>query len=159
MAIVNPIGAFDRTYSNKAQGNAVNINGALATTLGIVASNQATALQIGDVVNVAVIPAGTRIVDFVATVSAAFTALTTCSIGYADCVPTDPAAVVANPTYFAAAGAVLNAVGVLRKTTTNAPVVLARDVFVTVTLAGAAQAATSRLDIDIYGQIVGHVNS
>ena len=143
---------------NKPHGDLSSFCGQLKTTLGIMQEAGVVApiaIAIADVVNVGVIPAGTKLLDFVATVSVAFAALTTCSIGYADMRPAEVGALVENPVAFMAAGTVLSAAAVLRKTGVTADIVLTRDCYITVTFAGAAQLATSQLDCTVFGKIVG----
>lgn len=140
-------------------GNAYRGQHTLVTAAGVmVDGNQATALQIADVVRLGVIPAGTTIHDAQIIISAAFTALTTAGVGFAYVDGVDSAAVPQDAAYFVAAtGLALAAVGVSRKTTTKAPITLPKDAYVTLTLAGAAQAGAGIIDVIVEGIQTGKV--
>jgi hypothetical protein len=121
-----------------------------------VPSDQSTALQIGDVVRLGLIPAGTTLVDFTAVISDAFTAATTAGVGFAYADGVDSTDVPQNAAYFvAAAGLALNATGTARKTTVTAPVTLPKDAYLTLTLAGAAHASVGIVDIAVDGVMTG----
>ena len=126
-----------------AAGISVNASGAANT-------DQATALQIADVVRLGIIPSGTTLFDIQAIISAAFSATTTASVGFAYVDGVDVAAVPQNAAYFTAALA-LNATGVSRKTSVTAPVTIPKDAYLTLTNQVAAQAGAGQVDIVLIG--------
>lgn len=117
-------------------------------------SNQATAIAIGDVVRIGVLPAGLAIHDSLSIVSDAFTALTTADVGFAYVDGVDSASVPQDAAYFND-NLVTNAVGVTRKTGTKAPVTLPKDAYLILTNAGAAHASAGVLDVIIEGIATG----
>lgn len=117
-------------------------------------SDQATAIAIGDVVRIGVLPSGLTIHDAMSVISNAFTALSTANVGFAYVDGVDSAVVPQDNAYFNAALAI-NAVGVARKTGTKAPVTLPKDAYLILTVAGAALAEVGRLDVVVEGIATG----
>ena|SRR6266511_2338657 len=105
------------------------------------------AAQIADVVRLCVIPAGAKVYD-VALINAALGASVTGSVGYAPVDGVNPAASAAA---FIAAGTALTAAAKTRST--NAPVKFDYDVYLTLTIAGAA--ATGLVDGIVEYESVG----
>jgi hypothetical protein len=131
-------------------GNAAVLPFNLSLASGImVNSDQATALIATDVVRLGVLPAGMKLLDMHATISAALTATSTLSVGFLYVDGVDDTAVPQDAAYFVAALAA--GVSVTRKTTTKAPLTLAKDAYLVVTNNVATQAATSVVDIEIHG--------
>lgn len=121
----------------------------------LVNSDLATALQIGDVVRIGVLPAGFKMIDALFIASDAFTALVTADIGFAYVDGVDSTVVPQDADYFGSAIA-LNTQG--RSTTGDGavkPETLPKDAYVTLTMAGAACAAAGRVDVVIYGVHTG----
>lgn len=129
-------------------GNAHGLLFTLATNAagGAIGADSATALASGDKVRLGVIPAGSTLLDSVATVSNAFSASVTANIGFEYVDGVDSTAVPQSATHFAAAAA-LSSAAVLRKTTTTAPVTLPKDAWLTLTTGGAANAEAARVDV------------
>ena len=118
-------------------------------------SDLATALQIGDVVRIGVLPAGFKMIDALFITSDAFTALVTADIGFAYVDGVDSTVVPQDADYFGSAIA-LNTQG--RYPADNVavkPETLPKDAYVTLTMAGAACAAAGRVDVVIYGVHTG----
>lgn len=113
-------------------------------------SDLATAVQIGDVVRIGVLPAGLTVHDALSIISDAFTALTTANVGFAYVDGVDSTAVPQDAAYFASALAI-NATGCSRKTGVKAPVTLPKDAYLILTNAGAAHASAGRIDIVVEG--------
>lgn len=130
-------------------GNAHGLQYTLATNAagGAIGADSAAAIAIADKVRLGVIPAGVSLLDFVATISNAFTASVTCKIGFEYVDGVDVAAVPQDDDYFAAAGTSLATAAVIRKSTTTAPVTLPKDAWLTLVTAGAANAKAARLDV------------
>ncbi len=115
----------------------------------------AAAVGIGDKVVLGKIPAGTRLLDMIATVSDAFTADTTFDLGFEYCDGVDVAAVPEDADYFADDVDHHDATVVLRKTTATAPLTIPKDAYLILTNNNAAQAAAGVMDIEIIGVIGG----
>lgn len=125
------------------------------TSGGVVSGSDATAaLGVADIVRLGILPGGTRLLDFVGTVSDAFTALSTYDLGFAYVDGVDSTAVPQDADYFAATVA-LSAVAITRKATTTAPVTLPKDAYLILTNNTAAQAVVGVLDVIVFGQMVG----
>jgi len=119
-------------------------------------SDLATALQVADVARLGVIPAGTELHDILEIVSDAMTAATTCGVGFAYVDGVDSTTVPQNDAYFNAATTLaLNATGVTRKTAVTAPVILPKDAYLIVTLAGAAADSVMIADFIVSGVQTG----
>lgn len=139
-------------------GNEVSLPFNLTTNTSGVAANtdQATALQIADVVRLGILPKGLRMEDCLATISVAFAGSTTCSLGFAYVDGIDLAAPYAqDAAYFIAATQSLASTALVRKTGIKAPMTLQKDAYLILTLAGAAQTTTAVLDVNIYGVNTG----
>ena len=114
-------------------------------------SNGSSAVGIGDVINLGVLPAGITLYDALTLVSDAFTALATADIGFAYVDGVDDSDVPQDANYFGSALA-LDAQGRLpADNATVIPVKLPKEAYLTVTIAGAALAEAGRLDVLIYG--------
>jgi len=114
-------------------------------------SDQATAVAIGDVLRLGVLPAGMTLLDYINKISTAFTASSTAKIGFAYCDGVDVTAVPQDDDYFCAATTLATA-AVLRQTNTAvAPVTLPKDAYLIATIAGAQLAAAGNLDITVLG--------
>ena len=139
-------------------GNAVAYPFSLTTTAAGVPenSNATVALAIVDTIKLGILPAGTRLLDMVATVSDVFTALATAKIGFAYVDGVDVAAAPQNASYFVAA-LDLNVLAVSRKTAATRPVTLPKDAYLVLDLDGAALAAAGILDVVVLGEMVGAV--
>ena len=110
------------------------------------------ALANTDSINIAILPAGTKLLDAVFTISTAFVA-STFNIGIA-AVGTDTNS-INNASYFVA-GLAGNTAGVTRKTAATAPLKLPYDVYLVLTVAsGLASGAAGVLDIDVIGVALG----
>ena len=124
----------------------------LTTVSGVwTLSDQATKLQIADVLYLGVIPAAFKVEDLLITLSSAFTASVTCSIGfkYVDGVDSTPAQDAA---YFIPAGQALSSTAIIRKTGIKAPPALTKAAYLTLTWAGAQDASNGVMDVVVIGR-------
>lgn len=118
----------------------------------VVGGDVATAAQIGDVVRFGVIPAGTEIHDALFVKSTAATATTTGKVGFLYVDGVDDANAPQSDAYFINAGEALATIGRTPMNNTAAfPITLAKDAYVVMTLAVAAQAKASRFDLLVRG--------
>jgi len=117
----------------------------------LVSSDLATALQIGDVVRIGVLPAGFKPIDALFIASDAFTALVTADIGFAYVDGVDSTVVPQDADYFGSAIALNTAGRYPADNVAVKPETLPKDAYVTMTMAGAACAAAGRVDVVIYG--------
>jgi hypothetical protein len=114
-------------------------------------SNQATAVIIGDVLRLGILPKGLKLLDYLNRISTAFTASSTGKVGFQYVDGVDSGAVPQDDDYFCAATTLATA-AVLRQTNTAvAPVTLPKDAYLIMTIAGANLAAAGNLDITIFG--------
>ncbi len=157
MATITKKTAFDRSMNGAPYGDMVALPYRMQTNAsGVLTSGDATAaVGDGDVVRLGKIPAGTKLLDHVATISDAFTASSTYKMGFAYVDGVDSTSVPQDDDYFTAASTALSSLAVQRKATTTAPVTLPKDAYLIVTNAGAAQAAAGIMDVVIFGQAVG----
>lgn len=118
-------------------------------------SDLSTALTVGTVVRLGILPGGLQLQDLLAIQSVAATAATTAKIGFAYVDGVDSTSVPQDDDYFFAALAT-NAAG--RTTASNTavkPEILPKDAWLILTVAGAAHAKASRLDLIVSGVNVG----
>lgn len=157
MATITKKTAYDRFLTGAPYGDTVALEYRFETTAAgaLVGGDSASAVAISDVVRIGKIPAGTRLMDSVGTISDAFVASSTYKLGFAYADGVDSTAVPQNDAYFAAAATALSSVAVQRKTTTTAPVTLPKDAYLILTNAGAAHSAAGILDVVIFGKVVG----
>lgn len=129
-------------------GNAHGLQYTLQTASngGAVGAYTSAAIASGDKVRLGVIPAGSTLLDSQVIVSTAMTALVTGNLGFEYVDGVDSTAVPQAADYFGSALA-LNAVARLRNATTNPPVTLPKDAWLTLTTGGAANAKASRVDV------------
>ena len=136
-------------------GNLSVLSFSVETTSGVVNDgDKTTAAVSGDVVIAGVIPAGAKLIDSVAIISAAFTALTTVDIGFRYVDGEDDTDVPEDSDYFAD-GADGATAARLRNATANATVVLPKDAYLIVTLLDVTQAATSKLEFELLAELKG----
>lgn len=112
------------------------------------------AFESGDTIRLGIIPAGTKLLDYIATISDAFSGTATAKVGFAYVDGVDVTDVPQDDDYFAAALA-LSATGLARKTTITPPVTLPKDAWLILVGAGADQATSGIVDLTIIGQMVG----
>jgi hypothetical protein len=118
-------------------------------------SDQTTAVIQADVVVLGLLPAGLELHDSLSLVSDAFTASTTCKLGwkYADGV--DVTATPQDDDYFSASVAT-NTVGrYLANNTAVRPVKLPKDAYLIMTVAGADHASVGVMDVIVRGEFKG----
>lgn len=132
-----PVGANLLQYTLTTASN----GGAVAGTADSIA-----ALAIADVVRLGKIPGGSVIGPFEAVISTGFTASVTGDLGFEYVDGVDDTDVPQDADYFANDQALTTA-AVFRKATTTAPVTLPKDAWLTLTIAGAANAKVARLDV------------
>jgi hypothetical protein len=117
-----------------------------AATGAAIGADSTAAIASGDKVRLGVIPAGSTLLDSVATVSTPFSASVTANLGFEYVDGVNSAAVPQDDDYFGAALA-LSGAAVLRKATTTAPVTLPKDAWLILTTGGAANAKAARVDV------------
>lgn len=116
----------------------------------------AAAVGNGDVVRLGVLPAGLELHSALLSIGDAFTASSTCKIGFAYVDGVDSTSVPQDDDYFIAAGAALSSVANIGSNNAAVSrVVLPKDAYLILTNAGAAQAAAGRADVIVYGKLVG----
>lgn len=145
-----------QTFGSSPYGNLARLSYRMATTAAgaLVDSDGAAALAVNDVARIGVIPAGFRLDDMQVIVSDAFAANVTASIGFTYKDGVDEATAPQSASYFGA-GIVLNATGRVRTSAANAPVVLPKDAWLTVTVTGAANNAAGIADLLLTGEQIG----
>lgn len=147
----------EQQFGGAPYGNGTTLQFNLTTTAAGAVSNgdSTSAVGIGDVVRIGVLPAGAKLIDSLAIVSDAFTADATCKIGFAYVDGVDSTAVPQDDDYFYAALA-YNAVGRTRAANTGvAPVTLPKDAYLIVTNAGAALNAVGVLNVVVEAVLTG----
>lgn len=147
----------EQQFGGAPYGNSTTLQFNLTTTsAGAVSNGDSTsAVGIGDVVRIGVLPAGAKLIDSLAIVSDAFTAVATCKIGFAYVDGVDSTAVPQDDDYFYAALA-YNAVGRTRAANTGVvPVTLPKDAYLIVTNAGAALDAVGVLNVVVEAVLTG----
>ncbi|MFK8398165.1 hypothetical protein M2D07_006600 [Pseudomonas sp. BGr12] len=154
--IVNQFGK--RTFGGAAgaYGNTTALHFGVQTNASgaVINSNSSAALAIGDVVDLGPLPEGIRLLDSLAIISDALTALVTGSLGFVYEDGTDSTEVPQDTAYFGA-GLNLAAAARLRNTTSKAPVVLPKPARLVLTIAGAAVAEAGKVDFVILGELTG----
>lgn len=110
----------------------------------------------GDIVRLGVLPAGLELHSALLSIGDAFTASSTCKIGFAYVDGVDSTSVPQDDDYFIVAGAALSSVANIGSNNAAVSrVVLPKDAYLILTNAGAAQAAAGRADVIVYGKLVG----
>lgn len=157
MATITKKTAYDRQMNGAPYGDVVALPYRMETNAsGVLTGGDSTsAIADGDVVRLGKLPAGTKLLDHVATISDAFTTSSTYKMGFAYVDGVDVTAVPQDDDYFTAASTALSSVAVQRKATTTAPVTLPKDAYLILTNAGAAQAAAGIMDVIVFGQAIG----
>lgn len=118
-------------------------------------SNSTTAIAIGDVVRLGVLPAGFNLVDSQVVVQTGLTAAVTGKLGFAYTDGVDVVGVAAQDDDYFGTGLVLSAAARLRNVTTNSAVTLPKDAYLTLTTAGAANAKAARVEVTVLGIVQG----
>ena len=157
MATITKKTAYDRQLTGAPYGDVLMLPYRMETTSGgaLVGGDSTSAIGVGDVVRLGKLPAGTKLLDCVVTISNAFTGSSTYKLGFAYCDGVDVTAVPQDDDYFVAAATALSAAAVQRKATTTAPVTLPKDAYLILTNAGAAQAEVGIADILVFAQAIG----
>lgn len=133
------------TYRAKLQTNAAG---------AALESDSAAALAIADKVYLELLPAGYIPDDAQLIISTALTASVTCSLGFEYADGVDSAEVPQDAAFFGA-GIALSAVARIRATGAKAPVKLAKEAYLVMTIAGAANAKAGRVDVIVSGERAG----
>lgn len=139
----------EQQFGGAPYGNATTLQFNLTTNASgvLVSSDSASAVGIGDVVRIGILPAGCRLNDALAIVSDAFTATATAKIGFAYVDGVDSTSVPQDDDYFFAALA-YNAAGRTRAANTAVvPVTLPKAAYLIVTNQVAALNAVGVLDV------------
>ncbi len=121
---------------------------------GAADSDLATAVVNGTIVRLGILPAGLELQDMQRTISDAFASSTTDAIGFLYCDGVDVSTAAQDAAYFCAATA-SDATAVTRKTGVKAPLVLAKDAYLVLTVGGADHSAAGIEDIYIIGRHTG----
>jgi hypothetical protein len=155
----NQLGERQFGASLPVYGNLTELRYTLETnaTGAVTDSDSASAVAIGDVVKIGIIPAGFTIIDLLATITTAWTASTTAKLGFAYVDGEDVTAVPQDDDFFIAAGQSLATAAIVRKTATTAPVTLPKDAWLILTTAGAANAKASLVNFIVIGEQGGLV--
>jgi hypothetical protein len=145
-----------QTFGSSPYGNLSMLSYRMATasTGALVDSDGTTAMAINDVARIGIIPAGFRLDDMQLIVSDAFAAGVTASVGFAYKDGVDVATAPQSATYFGS-GIALSAVARIRASGANAPVVLSKDAWLTVTVTGAANNSAGLADLMLTGEQIG----
>jgi hypothetical protein len=159
MATVNSYAMTQqKQFGNTPYGNLSALPYNLTVNASGVAVNtdQATAVQIADVIRLGILPAGMTLMDALIIISTALSASTTCSIGFLYKDGVDVTAVPQDTAFFCT-GLATSSTGVSRKTGVKAPVVLPKDAYLVLTNAGAAYAQAGQIDVIVQGIHTGDV--
>ena len=137
-------------------GNLTTMRATLETAAagGAIGADSSAALGIGDVVALEKLPAGMVLEDAQVIVSTGMTASVTGSLGFVYADGVDSAEAPQDAAYFGA-GLNLAAAARLRAATAKAPVKLAKNALLVLTIAGAANAKASRIDVIVHGERMG----
>ena len=122
--------------------------------LGKVEGDSGAAVQIGDVIALGRLPEGWCLTDAQVFITTGMTALTTGKLGFAYADGVDDADVPQDDAYFIKAGADLATAGRLRANGSKL-VVLPKDAYLTLTIAGAANAKVSDITVTVTGELTG----
>lgn len=137
----------------ECEGNLTTYRATLNTSAAGAAadSNSTAALAVGDKVVLNVLPAGMLLEDAQIIVSTAMTATVTGSLGFEYKDGVDSTDVPQDAAYFGA-GIVLSATGRVRTASSKAPVTLAKEANLVLTMAGTTNAKASRVDFIVHGE-------
>lgn len=146
----------ERQFGGVPYGNTTTLHATLETNASGAAidSDTTAAIASGDVVRLALLPAGAKLQDAQAIVSTTFSASVTGSLGFAYEDGVDSTAVPQDAAYFLSAQA-LSSTGRFRANTAKAPVTLPKDAYLILTTGGAANAKASKLDVLVEVELVG----
>lgn len=146
----------ERQFGGVPYGNTTTLHATLETNASGAAidSDTTAAIASGDVVRLALLPAGAKLQDAQAIVSTTFSASVTGSLGFAYADGVDSATVPQSATYFFSAKSLATAVR-QRADGTAAPVTLPKDAYLILTTGGAANAKASKLDVLVEVELVG----
>lgn len=152
MAKINLSQSIHNNLGSTPYGNLTALHFVLETnsTGAALNSNSTAALAIGDVVVLGTLPAGFKLLDSQVVVKTAMTASVTGNLGFAYVDGVDVTAAPQDDDYFGAA-LVLSSAARLRNVTANSAVTLPKDANLTLTIAGAANAKASRVEVTVYG--------
>jgi len=137
-------------------GNCVVFNYTLETdATGKATNSDATGpLALGDKVTLGYLPEGIVIYDAKIVVSTGFTASVTAKVGFEYVDGVDATALPQNDAAFGT-GLALSAAAVLRQATTAPPKALPKEARLILTTAGAANAKAARVDVILFGELLG----
>jgi hypothetical protein len=147
----------DPGFGGVAYGNMVCLKFHFETNASgvIAASNQATAVQIADVVRLGVLPAGMTLIDAICVVTDASTAASTFDLGFAYKDGVDVTAAAQDADYFMDAGDWNSAAARLVRNEPVATITIPKDAYLTLTNNTAALDEVTKMDIFIIGIIGG----
>lgn len=137
-------------------GNLTTLRATLETLASgaVKGSDSAAAAGVGDVIILEKMPQGMVLEDAQAIVSTALTASVTGSLGFLYADGVDSADAPQDAAYFGA-GMNLNTAGRVRATGVKPPIKLAKEAYLVLTIAGAANAKAGRVDFIVHGERLG----
>ncbi len=127
----------------------------ITTATGAVAGGNSTAAAaLGDMVVLGTIPGGTKLLDMKAVISEAFTASTNFNLGFMYVDGVNDIDVPHDAMFFADTLSSAST-AVQRMASQKVPVTLPKDAYLILTVGGASHASSGRMDISIFGEIIG----
>ena len=137
-------------FNHTPYGNVVALRYTLKTNAsgGAIDADSAAALDVADVVNVGILPAGLRIIDSQVVVKTAMTASVTGNLGFAYVDGVNDTSVSQDATYLGTA-LVLSAAARLRNVVAKTSVTLQKPAYLTLTVGGAKNVKASEVEITI----------
>lgn len=157
MATINKKALLQSVVFTAAYGNAWTQNYKFATNASgvFVDSDKTTAVAIGDVVRLGILPAGLSLQTALIAISSVFSASTTGKIGFQYVDGVDSATVPQDDDYFLTATTLATAARLVANNAAVKPVKLPKDAFLILTIAGANQATAGELTAMIFGVLTG----
>lgn len=157
MATVNlKSSAHARQFGNNPWGNVTSLKYSLATNAsgGALNADSATALAIGDVVDLGPLPEGLRLEDATILVSDALTASVTCSLGFKYEDGVDSSEAPQDAAYFGSSLS-LAATARVRATGSGKLITLPKPARLILTVSGAANDSAGALSVIVQGELTG----
>jgi hypothetical protein len=153
MATITKLGVGDKAnrLGSTPYGNLAVFRYTLTTNAAgaVINGDSSAAIGIGDVVNIDIIPAGFRIVDSQVIIKTAMTAAVTAKVGFIYADGVDVPAAPQDAAYLGAA-LVMSAAARLRNATVKSGLALRKDAWLTMTIAGAANAKVSEIEFLVF---------
>ena len=157
MATIKKLGTGRNQFGGfTPYGNLTTLRATLVTLANgaVQGADIKTAPAVGDVIVLETLPQGYVLEDAQVIVSKALTATVTGSLGFVYVDGVDSTEAPQDPAYFGA-GIDLATVARVRATGAKAPVKLAKNAYLTLTIAGAANAKDGQVDVIVHGERMG----